>query len=532
MAIAFGTGGAVATGTTSLSVAFPTSIAAGDLLILFVTNKYPTNGPSTPSGWTLLAQSSGGTGANGANSGSCYATVFYKIADGTETGNLAVTLTGANTSLGTIKRYTKGSTMSWGIASAVASRNTGNTTSWTETFTSDPGDRASDFTIVLSAINAGTPTYTLEALSQTGATLGSMTERQDTAGSNGDGVHIVITEQAVSSGTSSAAPTYAMTASASTANSPAGASVLIRLREILGGVVSTTLAAATLSAAGTFANNGALATTLSDASLAAVGTQTTSGALAQTLGAATLSAVGTQTDSGGLAQTLAAATLAAAGTFANSGALAATLQAATLTAVGVQIDTGAATSVLQDATLVAVGTTEDQGALSSFLADATLAATGETSIAGSLNATLASATLSATGAQSNSGVLASTLNGATLSATGACTTSGALGVTLADVQISAAGITSVEGDLAATLADAVLDATGEIHGPPIIVFASSYGPQLARTAIQFPSHTENVATAFDRLVRRAIGETPVQIEIDDEINHQANIAIGSDRKVE
>ena len=107
--VAFGSSGAVATGTAALTVPHPTGISAGDLLVLVVGNKHPPSGPTTPAGWTLVTsgQGLGGLGTNGGDRGPVFSSIFVKIALGTETGNLAVTLTSAVGSIGRMFRYTK-----------------------------------------------------------------------------------------------------------------------------------------------------------------------------------------------------------------------------------------------------------------------------------------------------------------------------------------------------------------------------------------------------------------------------------------
>lgn len=81
MAVAFVNQGTAATGSTSLAVPFPGSIAAGNLLILCVVHK-ATNPPTTPAGWTLVERA-GQTDTWGG---------FYVLtATGSESGTVSVT---------------------------------------------------------------------------------------------------------------------------------------------------------------------------------------------------------------------------------------------------------------------------------------------------------------------------------------------------------------------------------------------------------------------------------------------------------
>ncbi len=231
-AVAFGNSGAVDPGTTTLVIPYPTGIVAGNLLVLAVGNKYPPNGPAAPAGWTLVAngQASGGAGAAGNDTGNVYATVFVKVADGTETGNLTVTLTGANTSMGRIFRYTNAAGSGWDYAATYGSDNTGGT-AWIVSSAADPGITAGDMLVVISAINTDAPTWTAESVSATGATFGTHTERQDSGTGFGNDMRLVVSDHTVTAGTALAAPVYTMSASGGT---PEGASVILRIREVPG----------------------------------------------------------------------------------------------------------------------------------------------------------------------------------------------------------------------------------------------------------------------------------------------------------
>ncbi len=231
-AVTFGNAGAVATGTTSLSVPHPPGIVAGDLLVLAIANKYPTNGPATPAGWTLVTngQGSGGAGAAGNDTGFVYATVFVKVADGTESGNLTVTLTSANTSMGRMFRYTNASGSGWDYAATNGSDNTGDT-SWIVSGAANPGITSGDMLVVVSAINTDNPTWSAESVSAAGATFGTHTERQDSGSGTGNDIRLVVSDHTVTAGTAAAAPVFTMTASGGT---PEGASVMLRIREVPG----------------------------------------------------------------------------------------------------------------------------------------------------------------------------------------------------------------------------------------------------------------------------------------------------------
>jgi len=237
-AVAFGSAGNVAQGTTSLSVPYPSGIAAGDLLVLAIGNKYPPNGPATPAGWTLVTngQGSGGSGAAGGDSGTVYATFFVKVADGSESGNLTVTLTGANSAMGRMFRYTNAANAGWDYAATNGSDNTPDT-NWTASGAANPGITSGDMLIVVSAVNGNRITaWGSESVSAVGATFGVHTEQQDSTTGQGDDMGLVVSDHTVTGGTAVAAPVFTMTVAGGDPrnDTPAGASAFLRIREVPG----------------------------------------------------------------------------------------------------------------------------------------------------------------------------------------------------------------------------------------------------------------------------------------------------------
>ncbi len=453
MAIAYEATGApaVATGTTTLSVAYPTTVAAGNLLILFIANKYPTNGPATPDGWTAPSgnQYSRGGGTPGVDTGDVYITLFLKIADGTETGNVSVTLTGANTSIGRIFRYSKDASKDWEYVCAGGSDNAAGT-SWSVTAGSNPGVTANDMVLVGSGICGNTNTATAEAITQTGVTFGTMQERQDSGSNTGDDIAMWMTEHPVSSGTGSAAPVYTATVAGTGSATAAGASLFLRLREVLPpitGTLSVTLDDATLAGAGDVAIEGALAATLDDATLAGAGT------------------VGSGGIAGTLDVTLSDVTLAGAGDVAIEGALNSTLDDLVLAGSGdvaVQAD---ASITLDDLALAGTGDVAVAGDLSVMLGDATLTGSGDVAIDGALAATLDDLALAGIGDVAIEGALDITLDNLTLAGSGIVGTApivGTLNITLDDAALAGAGDVDVAGDLSVTLDGLTLAGAGGV----------------------------------------------------------------------
>ena len=231
-AVTFGAVGATTnTGTTAPRIAYPTGITEGQLLVLVLASRPNTSTFTTPSGWTLQDTATGGAGAEGAGTGTVRCTVFTKIADGHEQGSLSLVLTSGTSVGGAIFRVTRGGGKRFDVAVATGSDNSAGTT-WSVTFGSDPGVTAGDLVFVASAGSEDTATQASQALAQTGVTYGAMTERIDAAITTGNDLRLVLTEHAITSGTSSAAATYTMTVSGTNAANQAGASIMIRVRQV------------------------------------------------------------------------------------------------------------------------------------------------------------------------------------------------------------------------------------------------------------------------------------------------------------
>lgn len=260
MSIGFVNLGTVSNGTTSVTPGIPVSLVAGNLLFLVVINKYPNNAPTTPSGWTLVGQSSAGTTVDAVDSGHVYCTVWYKISDGTESGTVTVTVTSGNATKGLILQYSLTVGDGWGISPVSVGSFTGATTAWSATGDIDPGLIAGDRLVVFSGINTDNYTFTAESVTASGVTFGTNAERNDTGTSSGDDCGMLITDHAVTAGPSSGVPTFVATASGSVAaTAPAGPSLFVRIRDVppISGSGATTFAGtAALGGAGALAGSG------------------------------------------------------------------------------------------------------------------------------------------------------------------------------------------------------------------------------------------------------------------------------------
>lgn len=227
-------GANVSSGSTSVTVTWPTAgnfpYQAGDLFLLFVANKYPTNGPTTPTGFTLGKQVSGGHGSSGPDAGSVYVTGYYKVSDGSEVAGttFAVSIPSGNSACTYMVRYLKDAIRTWDVGWAGGSMNTPGT-AWSVTGDGNPDYRSGDIAVTYSGINTDARTFTVESLAATGCTFGTMLEGTDAGTPTGDDSWGVVSFQ-MASGLSTAAPVFTMTASGSSTDEPAGATVFARVR--------------------------------------------------------------------------------------------------------------------------------------------------------------------------------------------------------------------------------------------------------------------------------------------------------------
>jgi hypothetical protein len=112
------TGAIGTTTTTSLSVPFTSTVNSGDALVMLVGTKQNTT-ISTPTGWTLI-----GTETNVTNT--LTVAWFYKVASGSESGNVGVTIGASGNSAGLIYRYTSASAVDVSNPPAISTQSNSN----------------------------------------------------------------------------------------------------------------------------------------------------------------------------------------------------------------------------------------------------------------------------------------------------------------------------------------------------------------------------------------------------------------------
>ncbi|MEK7520385.1 MAG: fibronectin type III domain-containing protein [Patescibacteria group bacterium] len=240
-AITYQTPGAIAystSGGTSVSPAYPASIAANNLLMLVIGMKPSVaNGGSvtTPSGWTAVPSGSltgaGGYGVTlGADTGNTNVFTYYKVAAGTESGTLAVTIASNGVSWAQMYRYTNASG-SWSVAGTTGSDTSAGSVSIA--FGANPGVTTGDNILAAMVIPTDVTTaaqFSAEAFSQTGITFGTVTEISEPDSTVGNDIGGFTVRVPISSGTASGNPTLTATAGGTTTN-VRGPGVFIRIRE-------------------------------------------------------------------------------------------------------------------------------------------------------------------------------------------------------------------------------------------------------------------------------------------------------------
>lgn len=227
--------GSVGTGTTPVNVPYPApggGILAGDVLVVVMVSKYPSNVPTIPSGWSTatINWKQGGHGSSGTNKGAIQTNVFYKTAAGGESGNLAVTVTGDNVAEGVMLCIRGSSGAGYSVDGAAGARNIVSSP-WSVTSPATIDLLVADLVVAGSGINGNAYSYSAEAMSQTSTTFANETEQVDQGTATGDHAALAVSTHEVSTGGSVATVGFTMTPSGGATDSPAGATVFLRLRE-------------------------------------------------------------------------------------------------------------------------------------------------------------------------------------------------------------------------------------------------------------------------------------------------------------
>ena len=234
----------VQAGSTSVRYRAPAALSAGDLILWCVVNKYPTNGPNTPTGLSLLAQAIvGDGGAAGADVGDVYATVFSRESDGTEDGATeSISIPGGNSATSRSVSYSRSAGSGWAIATASGSQGAA-ANSWSVT-TGSLDLAAGDVVVAFIAKSADIDgTHSAHSFSASGVTFGSVKVAAPVAGTTqGDDCAMQIVDVPVTAGSGTGPVTFTMSLSGG-AGVASGGVLLLRLREDAGASLPTLSAA-------------------------------------------------------------------------------------------------------------------------------------------------------------------------------------------------------------------------------------------------------------------------------------------------
>ena len=231
-----------ASGGTSVAPAYPSGLAAGDVIVMFVGQKPSTaNGGTvtTPTGWTLQDSLTGAGGYGttlGADTGNTNLYVYTKdTVTGSETGTLSVTLGTNGVCWAFMIRVPVGNgTVSYG--SADGQRTTTPTSPMSIALTngaSATNFQAGDLALWAMCIptDVTTPSqFSAESITATGATFGTAVEFNEPDSTTGNDIGGYSAYASVTSGSSTTAPTVTATL-AGTLTNVRGPVVLLRVRE-------------------------------------------------------------------------------------------------------------------------------------------------------------------------------------------------------------------------------------------------------------------------------------------------------------
>lgn len=231
-----------ASGGASVSPTYPASIAAGDLLVMIVGQKpSAANGGTvtTPAGWTLVTSRTGANDGDtggytttlGADTGNTNIFAYSKIATGSESGTLAVTIGTNNVTWAMMMRFSNVS-KAWSVAGTTGKQTTTPTTPLSITMAANPGVVAKDYIVVAMCIptDISAAHFSAEAFTQTGVTFGSVTEVEEPNSGTGNDIGGVIVRAPVNAGPATAAPVFSSTI-ANTLTNIRGPAVFVRIRE-------------------------------------------------------------------------------------------------------------------------------------------------------------------------------------------------------------------------------------------------------------------------------------------------------------
>jgi hypothetical protein len=273
----------------------------GDTLVLGIAGKYPTNYPTTPSGWTFgdVERCVSDTGA-GADNGDCFVWVAYKVADAADatasasSGTVSVTHTSGNVCMGQIQRFTTTSGTVVGFTFSKGRQDTETSAATTINFSPNLSWNTDDLAVVWFGGNTDAGGYGTSGagIAASGSSFSIVTEQSVAGSSLGDDCKLEMHRKTCTSGGGSGAGSVTFTVGGVATST---AALLVQLREVAAvtnvGDNCAGTSTATATGASTVAQPGSAAGT-STALATGTGIQPAVGGAAAGVATATASAIG------------------------------------------------------------------------------------------------------------------------------------------------------------------------------------------------------------------------------------------------
>ncbi|MYR84092.1 hypothetical protein GTY41_03815 [Streptomyces sp. SID685] len=197
-------------------------------MLQVVSGSAADNTPSTPSGWILAGSASGGGGTFGASAGPRRLTWFVRVLAGSDTAPTTAIPSGTTGSLitGRIITLTRTAGTDWRWAATFGDDQTSGT-SFSATGTTSLTWQSGDWALIGYGVASSADSYSAEAVSVTGVTFGTVTERADSAVTTGYGATAALATAAATAGTATLGPTITATLGAAST----GIAGVLRVRE-------------------------------------------------------------------------------------------------------------------------------------------------------------------------------------------------------------------------------------------------------------------------------------------------------------
>lgn len=302
---------------TATSIAYPTGIAAGRLVLAGRAGWRSDLTMANEAGWTNTAELGGGTGT-AIDAHTTKIRVDRLEQTGSESGSVTFDESGSTNPgcLGIMLNYANAAATTWDVATSTGTDDThgaNRSATGSGTVSFQPGDVLVAFVAV--DTDTSLATFSAPALTASGITFDTTTRRSPASAgvTTGDDGNIEAFDATVSSGTGTVAPTLAFT----TGTSQCGPVAFVRLRAASSGVTGTvaaTQAAQTSSASGQLGYTASGSPTQGNQTSTATGVGPFAGTVAVTQATQTASASGQLGYSAAAAPSQAAQTAAASGT--------------------------------------------------------------------------------------------------------------------------------------------------------------------------------------------------------------------------